>query len=50
MKKQTKKLELSRETLRSMDQDALRDVAGANTLQYSCDTISWRTCTTSDRC
>jgi len=38
MKKEPKKLTLSRETLRKLEERELRDAAGANTLQNSCDT------------
>ena len=51
MKKQGfKKLALSRETLRTLDEKAIREVAGANTKQNSCDTITWRTCATECAC
>ena len=50
MKKQgIKKLELSRETLRTLDEKTIREVAGANTRQNSCDTVTVWACTVSDR-
>jgi hypothetical protein len=50
MKKQAiKKLELSRETLRNLDEIAMRGVAGANTKQNSCDTVTVWACTVTDR-
>jgi hypothetical protein len=50
MKKQGfKKLELSRETLRTLDEKAIREVAGADTRQNSCDTVTLFACTVSDR-
>ena len=50
MKKELKKLTISRETLRSLEERDLREAAGGDSIQNSCTTISWRTCTTSDRC
>lgn len=41
MKKTTKKLELSKETLRSLEEVALEKVAGGYSV-YHCD--SWRSC------
>jgi hypothetical protein len=50
MKKQAvKKLELSRETLRALDMKALTEVAGADTKQNSCDTVTVFACTATDR-
>lgn len=52
MKKQgVKKLELSRETLRNLDEIAMRGVAGADTRQNSCDTVTLvlAGCTVTDR-
>jgi len=50
MRKQAvKKLELSRETLRALDVKALAEVAGADTRQNSCDTVTVWACTVTDR-
>jgi hypothetical protein len=50
MRKQAvKKLELSRETLRALDLKALVEVAGADTKQNSCDTVTVWACTVTDR-
>jgi hypothetical protein len=49
MKKQVRKLELSRETLRNLDEIAMRNVAGADTRQNSCDTVTLFACTVTDR-
>jgi natural product precursor len=40
MKKETKKLTLSRETLRKLEERELREIAGGDTFQNSCDTIT----------
>ncbi len=45
-----KKLTLHRETLQNLSHQELQNIVGGATLQNSCDTISWRTCTTSDIC
>lgn len=56
MKKETKdpkglrKLSLSRETLRNLEEEQLQVALGAATLQLSCDTISWRGCTGTRGC
>lgn len=44
MKKEPKKLTLSRETLRKLEEKELREAAGGDTIQLSCDTITWRGC------
>ncbi len=50
MKKETKKLTLSRETLRNLEDLQLREVAGGNSIQLSCDTISWHCGTMKSNC
>ena len=45
-----KKLTLHRETLKNLSQQELQQIIGGATLQNSCDTISWRGCTTSNLC
>ena len=45
-----KKLTLHRQTLKNLSHQELQNAAGGATLQNSCDTITWRTCTTSEHC
>ena len=44
-----RKLELGRETLRALDPRLIREAAGANTRQNSCDTVTLVACTVTDR-
>lgn len=49
--KKDRKLTLHRETLRHLDERRLREAAGGTqTNQNSCDTITWRSCFSADRC
>ena len=50
MKKRTlRKLELTRETLRTLGEKAMGEVAGADTRQNSCDTVTVWACNVTDR-
>ena len=50
MKKTIVKLNLSRETLRNLEEVQVRQVVGGNTLQLSCDTITWHCATNQSNC
>jgi hypothetical protein len=53
MKKKTvkaEKLKLNRETLRNLTESDLRVAAGGQTLQLSCDTITWHCATLQSNC
>ena len=49
-KKQLKKMTLSRETLRNLDDSVLKEAAGANTLANSCITDATRRCSNCATC
>jgi natural product precursor len=46
----TEKLKLNRETLRNLEESDLRAAAGGNSIQLSCDTVTWHCATVQSNC